>query len=968
MYHIIKAPIKFYYYNNKRIIIIIIKIILIIKYIIMTEDIKKYKLYFLQLKYTRLMIIINCLENHFSKMTEQNILEPIQSLEFSNKLYNIIKDLNTYYNNYINYYLESNKTDIDILLTCVTLSYNSNDILLLIKKYENNIISNLFKETINEINELIKHYGYINLHDMLKIILPTFNFNTNINNLIEELNDIIIPINYNIFTTSTSIENNDYYWRIPNQFNSSDILEKCRELWIKLDTNKYLRIDLIFVIDKFSGKNKTSQIKSPILHKNKTNILAKIENNNIYDKFVKIFIRHDYLGNIYCMSVDNYCDVYIAKMYNHYSKLTELTFVNIMKEFVANENIKSMYNIINLLLYGNDDMIDIAGLLLGLIKEKNNKNNTSINLYDLIYNNMTYFLQSKIKKSNNNVKQSINKIKNISIDDIDYRKQLVLCKNIPPNVKVMVLEKIEEMKSVNNEYYKQLLYVKTILNYPWSSPTDDIFYENMRNNSNKAMEYLNNVEGKLKMACYGHDEAKKLLLQMIAKWISNPSSHGTCFGMVGPPGVGKTLLAKSVSEALDIPFAQITLGGQNDGELLHGHGYTYSGSQPGMIIKKMVEMGKSRCILYFDELDKTCSKHGSLNEITSILIHLTDPNMNKTFQDRFFQGVEFPLDKVIMIFSYNDSKLVDPILLDRLKEIKVQPYTIEDKLNICQNYLIRDLASSVSMDNIVNISDNMIEYIIENYTNEAGVREIKRKIEDIFMNLNIDRIYKRNLFKKITNKIILTKKKIIDILKEPDSYKRLIHDMPMVGIINGMYATSSGNGGITPIQIYPNLQQNENKYEIKLTGKQGDVMKESAICSLTCALEYLKSYDINQVFSNNLKNGFHVHTPDGATPKDGPSAGCAFTCAFISRILNRKIKNDIAMTGEIELTGKVSKIGGLEFKLQGAKKAGIKIAYVPFENLKDVVDIKEKYKNLIDKDFNVKTFSNISDIIEEILL
>ena len=180
----------------------------------------------------------------------------------------------------------------------------------------------------------------------------------------------------------------------------------------------------------------------------------------------------------------------------------------------------------------------------------------------------------------------------------------------------------------------------------------------MRNNNTKAMNYLDKVETTLQTSCYGHGEAKILLLQMIAKWISNSSAGGTCFGLVGPPGVGKTLLAKSVSKALNIPFAQITLGGQNDGELLHGHGYTYSGSQPGMIIKKMVEMGKSRCILYFDELDKTCSKHGNINEITSILIHLTDPNMNKTFQDRFFQGVEFPLDKVIMIFSYNDSKIV----------------------------------------------------------------------------------------------------------------------------------------------------------------------------------------------------------------------------------------------------------------------------------------------------------------------
>jgi ATP-dependent Lon protease len=193
--------------------------------------------------------------------------------------------------------------------------------------------------------------------------------------------------------------------------------------------------------------------------------------------------------------------------------------------------------------------------------------------------------------------------------------------------------------------------------------------------------------------------AKKSLLQTIGKWISNPSSQGTCFGLVGPPGVGKTLLAKSISKALDIPFSEITLGGQNDGEILHGHGYTYSGSQPGLIIKKMVEMGKSRCILYFDELDKACSKHGSINEITSILIHLTDPNMNKTFQDRFFQGVDFPLDKAIIIFSYNDPKLVDPILLDRIKQIEVSAYNIIDKKKIVKNFIIPELVNSIGLNN-----------------------------------------------------------------------------------------------------------------------------------------------------------------------------------------------------------------------------------------------------------------------------
>ena len=282
------------------------------------------------------------------------------------------------------------------------------------------------------------------------------------------------------------------------------------------------------------------------------------------------------------------------------------------------------------------------------------------------------------------------------MEDVDYKKQLLLNKHIPDNVKNLTLEKIEEMKSYNNDYYKQLTFVKHILNF---RGTVIIVYLKILKIIKKILNhFLIIFTRNLMILVMATKMLKNLLLQIIGKWISNPDSMGTSFGMVGPPGVGKTLLAKSIGKALNIPFAQITLGGQNDGEILHGHGYTYSGSQPGLIIKKMVEMGSSRCILYFDELDKACSKHGSINEITSILIHLTDPNMNKTFQDRFFQGIDFPLDKVIMIFSYNDSSKVDPILLDRLREINVEPYTLMDKLSICQEYTIPELVDNINMD------------------------------------------------------------------------------------------------------------------------------------------------------------------------------------------------------------------------------------------------------------------------------
>jgi endopeptidase La len=936
----------------------------------MSEKIKTYKLYYIQSKYNKIITTINNIEEHYNELLKYNILE--SSIDLPNIIYEIIKNLNTQYNNSITTYLEKNDTEVDNIINNINEENTDESVILnILASYINDIPNDLFIDSKKEIDKLIKKYGYRYIKLLIEYLFSSIEsyFSKEVIDLINELNDIVIPISYNIFNISNI--NSNYYWKIPTKYEPLDILYKRRELWIKLknvksnnlkSNNLYLKIDVIFKIDKFASRSKTSQLNSPILQNKKVSILNV---SNIDSNFIKSFIRHDYLGNIYCMTEYEYID-YLLKMYNRYIKLKESTFVTVMKEFINNDNMKKMYEMILLLLIGEDNMNEIASVLFGLIKE--NKIKFSISVAQYIYENITFYLQSKIKKADINIKSSVDKLKHINIEDIDYKKQLIINKNIPLNVKSLVLEKISELKASNNEYHKQLMYIKTILNYPWGKG-DDIFYHIMSKNNKKTIEYLNNIETKLNNSCYGHEMAKKFLLQMIGKWISNPNSIGTCIGLVGPPGVGKTLLAKSISSALDIPFGQITLGGQNDGEILHGHGYTYSGSQPGMIIKKMVDMGKSRCILYFDELDKACSKHNNINEITSILIHLTDPNMNKTFQDRFFQGIEFPLDKVIMIFSYNDSSKVDPVLLDRLKEINVQPYTMEDKVNICKEYIVKEIAETVSMENEIIIDDDIIRYLIENYTNEAGVRDIKRKIEDIYLHMNIDKIYKRGEFIK-NKKITLTIDMVINILKEPDTLSRVINDMPEIGIINGLYATPTGMGGITPIQIYPNMQHTNDKYEIKLTGKQGDVMKESIHCSLTAAIEWLKrnNYNVDELIKNNVKNGFHVHTPDGATPKDGPSGGTAFTCAFISRILNKPIKNDIAITGEIELTGKISKIGGLEFKLQGAKKAGVKTVYIPYENIKDINDIKKKYVNLIDDNFKVISVNNINEIINEILI
>jgi endopeptidase La len=947
----------------------------------MHNKVKHFKLNILQYRYKYLTDIILNLEKHIDYLFINNNLEFIEKNQLLGKLFTISKNLNTSYNTFILEKLEINCIlDNKILeLLCLFNNEINEDYIfsecLILLKQSSEILPLMNHE--KELMTLISECGYINILELIKIY-NNFELSPDQNILINELLKVFIPIKINTFNVSNKTDN--YYWRFPLKYGVNDLLELGRELWIKNinSTTEYLKIEGYFINDTLSCYIKTSQINYSILHKIKAKILLEINNSLIDINFLKKFMRYDYLGNMYCLTSKNYI-TYIEKSYHKFLELTNSTFVNIMKEFISNgSEIKKMNNAIFLLLLGNSDNADISGLLLGLTKEK--KTNSPF-IYNLICQRLPYYLLVKIKKSNNNIKAEIEKIKTLTCDDVDYKKQLLINKNIPPNIKSLTLEKIEEMKSNNNEYYKQLTFVKHILNYPWSSSNDDIFFKNINKCPNKSSEYLIDIENKLKKLSYGHEQAKKGLLQTIGKWISNPSSQGTCFGLVGPPGVGKTLLAKSVSKALDIPFAEITLGGQNDGEILHGHGYTYSGSQPGLIIKKMVDMGKSRCILYFDELDKACSKHGSINEITSILIHLTDPNMNKTFQDRFFQGVDFPLDKVIMIFSYNDPNLVDPILLDRLKQIEVNTYTTNDKIKIVKEFIIPEIAESVGLINEkwIHINNELIEFIIENYTSEAGVRSIKRQIEHIFLTLNLERFWlnSKNNSKNEKQLTEITKETIIRILDSPKNDNVKIHETSSIGIINGLYATVNGDGGVIPIQIFNNFSPNTNYYEIKLTGKQGDVMKESVHCSLTAAIDYIKR-NLNKYFPTitniedhliqHFKYGFHVHTPSTSTPKDGPSAGCAFTSAFISRILNKPIRNDIAMTGEVELTGKITKIGGLNFKLIGAKKAGVKLVFVPKENINDIDDIKKKYPLLIDSNFNIKYFEYIDEIIDEILL
>ena len=941
-----------------------------------------FKIYCLKKNYTKIHNFLFKFQNHIYDLYRRFLINTTTKNICINHIYEISKNVNINYNNIIleysnliqdinfeniNKYLNKYENKFEIIYSFILKNFINVNIESPISKQ---IIQPLYNfEYYESINILATNIGYPSLDDFLFFKNIKLNYSDYFNNhfkiiKIFEINNVELSSDdFLTIKDSYGLMNLNFFFRIKKE-EKCEIIVPYYELII--NTKQKFIIEGIFIDDYL---NLTSRIMSQVClseitakKKDIINMLSNKDENNYAFKIK--YLKYCDIGELIIFSkkkwIENLNDMYVL-----YSKLSNKTFSNIMQDFSNKINKPiDIFNIIKILLNGNDEQINIAGMLFLILKDKKINN---LYISDIIYYSLNFVSQIKLKRININLKEEMEKLNELTYDNIDLKKQILLSKNMQLNVKTLAIEKINEMKLNNNDYYKQFLYVKTLLNFPWPDKNDNLFKISAAD-SDKCSMYLKEIEDKLNIKTYGHVKIKEQLILQVAKWISNPKSNGCAISLNGPPGVGKTLLAKSLSEALEIPFVQITLGGQNDGELLHGHGYTYSGAQPGLIIKKIIEAGSTRCILYLDELDKSCAKHGATNEITSILIHLTDPNINASFQDRFFQGIDFPLDRLIIMTSYNDKSKIDPILLDRFIELDVKPYNIKDKINIVKNYIIRELNKDIGLNMELVISDNSIKNIINDFTVEPGVRDIKRKIELIILKLN-----KLKLTNKLDNyirdnKIILDEKLIELLIDNNDKIvKQKISNNNIVGLVNGLYATTMGTGGITFIQISKNFSI-DNTFTLKCTGSNGSVMKESIQCAFTCAIKYIvtkfPNINIQEHIKDKFANGFHIHTPEGATPKDGPSAGCAFTIAFLSIILDKPFNRHVAMTGEIDINFNVKKIGGLEYKLIGAQQAGITHVLIPKENEIDIVNIKSNFSNLFNKNFKYTFIETIDDVFK----
>lgn len=473
--------------------------------------------------------------------------------------------------------------------------------------------------------------------------------------------------------------------------------------------------------------------------------------------------------------------------------------------------------------------------------------------------------------------------------------------------------------------------------------------------------YMLNIKTTLNSAVFGHEKAKRQVERIIGQWI-NGEKTGYCFGFEGPPGVGKTSLAKKGiakcledSDGTSRPFAFIAIGGSSNGSTLEGHNYTYVASTWGRIVDILMEKKCMNPIIFIDELDKVSkTEHGK--EIIGILTHLIDPTQNDNFQDKYFNGIDLDLSKALFIFSYNDVDAIDRILLDRIHRVKFNALSLEDKLTITREYILPEVLDKMGLKDMIMFEDNVIEFIIEHYTNEPGVRKLKELLFEIVGEFNLASLGTDNEHHSNELPIHISCDDVKNIyLKDRDEVRPyIIHKNPAVGTINGLYANSLGKGGVLPIEarFFPS----SSLLDLHLTGMQGDVMKESMRVAKTLAFDLVEPEKINKLFNSSkksnggeeqtsdiLKKGIHIHVPEGAIKKDGPSAGTAITLVLISLLTNTPIRNDLAVTGEICLRGNVTAIGGLDLKILGGIKAGVKIFLYPKENQKEFDKFWEQY-------------------------
>ena len=544
-----------------------------------------------------------------------------------------------------------------------------------------------------------------------------------------------------------------------------------------------------------------------------------------------------------------------------------------------------------------------------------------------------YYIREQIKALQNELGENEDGSDVNEIDEYTHRiDSLVLSEEVRDKLMGEV-RKLSKMGMMSQEGVVLRNYLDTVLALPWNAVTKD------RTDVKKAKQILDKDH-------YGMAKVKDRILENLAVRALTPDVKGQILCLVGPPGVGKTSVAKSVARALNRNFVRVSLGGVKDESDIRGHRKTYVGAMPGRIMNAMKLAGSKNPVVLLDEIDKMSNDFRG--DPSSAMLEVLDSEQNNAFRDHYIE-VPFDLSDVLFITTANTLDTVQAPLLDRMEVIELSSYTREEKFHIAKEHLIKKQEGKNGLKaSQIRICNDAIYKLIDSYTREAGVRNLERQIGSLC------RKAAKEIVEDGVKKVIFKADNLEKYLGHEKYLPDVVSDKDAVGSVNGLAWTSVG-GVVMPLEVLVL----DGKGRIELTGSLGDVMKESAKIAVSYCRSVADKYGIDKDFYE--KKDLHIHAPEGAVPKDGPSAGVTMITGIISALGNIKVRSDVAMTGEITLSGKVLPIGGLREKTMAAYKAGVKTIIVPFANKGDLDDVDDTVKLCCEFVF-AKTIQDVLDV------
>ena len=546
-----------------------------------------------------------------------------------------------------------------------------------------------------------------------------------------------------------------------------------------------------------------------------------------------------------------------------------------------------------------------------------------------------YYLREQLKA----IQKELGEDEDIDSEVEEYRKKLQKLK-IPKESKEKISKEIDKFSKLSPMAPDSAVsrnYLETIFSLPWNKETKD------KLDIKRAEEILNNEH-------YGLDKVKERIIEYLAIRKLSKTLKGPILCLVGPPGVGKTSIAKSIANSLDRKFVRISLGGVRDEAEIRGHRRTYVGAIPGRIINGVKEAKTKNPVFLLDEIDKMASDFKG--DPSAAMLEVLDPEQNKDFVDHYLE-TPFDLSKILFVTTANTLSTIPRPLLDRMEVIELSGYIEEEKLNIAKKYLLpKQIKEHALKEDFVKIDDETMSEIINSYTREAGVRGLERTLATICRKSARKYVEDESL-----EEVVITKNNIEEYLGKQKVRHQVAGKKPEVGVVTGLAWTAVGGETLTT-----EVNVLKGKGQIVLTGKLGNVMKESAQTGISYIRSIADKFNVDPDFYK--ENDIHIHLPEGAVPKDGPSAGITMALAVLSALTNRPVRNNVAMTGEITLRGRVLAVGGVKEKLIAAHRAGIKKVLLPQECEADLDEIPQKVKD----EMEFVLVSHMDEVLEHALL